>query len=222
MFDQIGIASPGGCRRLSERHVVINPGERVLITGKRGGDNTNFFSAIAGLWPWGCGRILLPPAQTMQFISPKHYIPPGTLRNALAYPSQPSQFTSEDYIAVLGRTELAHLAPDLDRVASWERELTSEEQQKFAIARLLLRKPRWIVLDQAIDHIDEDTRGLVLEVFGQELADAAIVNVGEANTQGGFFTRVLRLIEDPLGQGLAPCAAASMPEPTAKQKAPTI
>ena len=222
VFDQIGIASPGGCRRLSERHVVINPGERVLITGKRGGDNTSFFSAIAGLWPWGDGRILLPPAQTMQFISPKHYIPPGTLRNALAYPSQPSQFTSEDYIAVLGRTELAHLAPDLDRVASWERELTSEEQQKCAIARLLLRKPRWIVLDQAIDHIDEDTRGLVLEVFGQELADAAIVNVGEANTQGGFFTRVLHLIEDPLGQGLAPCAAASMPEPTAKQKAPTI
>jgi len=73
-----------------------------------------------------------------------------------------------------------------------------------------------------IDHIDEDTRGLVLEVCGQELADAAIVNVGEANTQGGFFTRVLHLIEDPLGQGLAPCAAASMPEPTAKQKAPTI
>ncbi len=222
VFDQIGIASPTACTRLCEKHVTINPGERVLIIGKRQDGKTSFFSAIAGLWPWGDGRILLPPVQTMMFISPKHYIPPGALRGALADPFQPSQFTSDDYIAALERTELAHLAPDLDRVASWERELTSEEQQKFALARLLLHKPRWIVLDQAIDHIDEDTRGLVLDVFGQELADAAIVNVGEANTQGGFFTRVLHLIEDPQGQLLVPCAAASMPEPTARQKAPTI
>jgi putative ATP-binding cassette transporter len=150
----------------------------------------------------------------MMFISPKHYIPPGTLRGALAYPSQPSQFTSEDYISALERTELARLAPGLDRVASWERELTSEEIPKFALARLLLHKPRWIVLDEAIDHIDDDTRGLVLDVFGHE---AAIINIGHADTRGGFFTRVLHLIEDPQGQRLAPC-----PAPAAKQKAPAI
>jgi putative ATP-binding cassette transporter len=58
----------------------------------------------------------------MMFISPKHYIPPGTLRGALAYPSQQPQFTSEGYIAALERTELAHLALGLDRVARWELE----------------------------------------------------------------------------------------------------
>jgi vitamin B12/bleomycin/antimicrobial peptide transport system ATP-binding/permease protein len=158
----------------------------------------------------------------MMFISPKNYIPPGTLRGALAYPSQPSQFTSEDYIAALERTELARLAPGLDRVASWERELTSEDQHKFALARLLLHKPRWIVLDEAFDHLDEETRGWVLDVFDQELADTAIVNIGRADTQGGFFTRVLHLIEDPQGERLAPRAAASIPAPPAKQKARAV
>jgi vitamin B12/bleomycin/antimicrobial peptide transport system ATP-binding/permease protein len=222
VFDQIGIASPAGCTRLSEKHVIINPAERVLITGKQQGGRTSFFSAIAGLWPWGDGRISLPPALTMMFISPKNYIPPGTLRGALAYPSQPSQFTSEDYIAALERTELARLAPGLDRVASWERELTSEDQHKFALARLLLHKPRWIVLDEAFDHLDEETRGWVLDVFDQELADTAIVNIGRADTQGGFFTRVLHLIEDPQGERLAPRAAASIPAPPAKQKARAV
>jgi vitamin B12/bleomycin/antimicrobial peptide transport system ATP-binding/permease protein len=127
VFDQIGIASPERCTRLNEKHVMINPAERVLIIGKRQDGKTNFFSAIAGLWPWGDGRILLPPIETMMFISTKHYIPPGTLHGALAYPSQPSQFASEDYIAALKRTELAHLSPDLDRVARWDRELTSDE-----------------------------------------------------------------------------------------------
>ncbi len=216
VFDQIGIASTTACTRLNEKYAVINPAERVLIIGKQHDGKTRLFSAIAGLWPWGCGRILLPPAETMMFISPKHYIPPGTLRDALAYPFQSSQFTSEDYIAALERMKLAHLSPDLHRDARWEQELTSEEIPKLALARLLLHKPRWIVVDEAIDHIDDETRGLVLDVFGQELANAAIVNIGHADTRGGFFTRVLHLIEDPQGERLALRAAASMPVPTAK------
>jgi putative ATP-binding cassette transporter len=222
VFDQIGIASPDGCTRLSEKHAMINPAERVLIIGKRQGGKTSFFSAIAGLWPWGCGRILLPPAQTMMFISQQDYMPPGTLRGALAYPSQPSQFVGAEYTAALERMKLAHLSPDLDRVARWERELTREDQHKLAFARLLLHKPRWILLDEAIDHIDDDARGLILDVFGQELAEAAIVNIGHADTQGGFFTRVLHLIEDPRGKRLALRAAVSIPAPAAKQNAPAI
>src|SRR6202022_1358194 len=108
---------------------------------------------------------------------------------------------------------------DLDRDARWERELTPEDQHKLAFARLLLHKPRWVMLDEAIDHLDEDARGLVLDIFGHELADAAIVNIGRADTQKGFFTRVLHLIEDPEGQRLAPCVGASSPTQPAKQKA---
>ena len=98
---------------------MINAGERVLIIGKRRSGKTIFFSAIAGLWPWGSGRILVPPKQTMMFISQQDYIPPGTLRGALAYPSPPSQYVSEEYTAALERMKLAHLLPDLDRVARW-------------------------------------------------------------------------------------------------------
>jgi putative ATP-binding cassette transporter len=129
---------------------------------------------------------------------------------------------NEQYIAALERMKLAHLSPDLDRVAGWERELTREDQHKLAFARHLLHKPRWILLDEAIDYLDDDARSLVLDVFGQELAEAAIVNIGHADTQGGFFTRVLHLIEDPQGERLAPCVATSISATTAKQKAPAI
>jgi vitamin B12/bleomycin/antimicrobial peptide transport system ATP-binding/permease protein len=222
VFDQIGIASPAGSTRLSENHVVINPAERILIIDKRRDGKTSLFSAIAGLWPWGRGRILLPPAQTMMFISQQDYIPPGTLRGALAYPAEPAQFTSEEYMAALERMKLAHLSPGLDRDARWEQELTREDQDKLAFARLLLHKPRWIVLDEVADRLDEEARGLVLDIFGQELADAAIVNIGQADTQRGFYTRVLHLIEDPEGQRLSPCAPDLIRAPTAKQKAPAV
>jgi vitamin B12/bleomycin/antimicrobial peptide transport system ATP-binding/permease protein len=220
VFDQIGVASPSGCTRLNEKHAVINPAERVLIVGKQRGDKTILFSALAGLWPWGCGRILLPPAQSMMFISQQDYIPPDTLRGALAYPAEPAQFTSEEYVAALARMKLAHLSAGLDRDARLEQDLTREEQDKLAFARLLLHKPRWIVLDEAIDHLDEEARGLVLDIFGQELADAAIVNIGQADTQRGFFTRVLHLIDDPDGQRLAPRAGVLVQQ--AKQKAAAV
>jgi vitamin B12/bleomycin/antimicrobial peptide transport system ATP-binding/permease protein len=116
-----------------------------------------------------------PPPQFVMFISQQDYLPPGKLRGTLAYPFQPSQFASEKYIAALERTKLGNLSPDLDRVGRWERELPREDQHKFAFARLLLHRPRWILLDEAIDYLDDDTRGLVLDAFGQELAEAAII-----------------------------------------------
>jgi putative ATP-binding cassette transporter len=220
VFEQVGVASPRGCVRLSERHVVIKPGERVLVIGRPRGGKTSFFSAIAGLWPWGEGKILLPPAKMMMFMSQQDYIPPGTLRVALAYPSQPAQFTSEEYVAVLDRMRLGHLASGLDRVARWERELTRDEQQRLPFARMLLRKPRFILLDEALDHLDEETRTLVLDIFGQELANAAIVNIGQAQTYGGFFTRILHLICEPEGQRLQPSAHPRATPSPAKPKAP--
>jgi hypothetical protein len=63
---------------------------------------------------------------------------------------------------------------------------------------------------------------LVLDAFGRELAEAAIINIGQADTRGGFFTRVLYLIDDLQGEHLAPCAATSIPAPTMKEKAPAI
>jgi ABC-type uncharacterized transport system fused permease/ATPase subunit len=85
-FDNLGVASPTGCTTLSESHVVIAPGERVLIVGAPEVGKT---SAIAGLWPWGRGRILLPPRETMFFMSQPPYIPPGSLRTVLSYPAPP-------------------------------------------------------------------------------------------------------------------------------------
>jgi putative ATP-binding cassette transporter len=193
-FDNLVIASPSGFSRLSAKRVMINPSERVLIIGKPHGGKTRFFGAIAGLWPWGSGRILLPPTRTMMFISRQHYFPPSTLRGTLAYPSSLSDFKSEDYTAALERMRLAHRAPVLDRTARWDQELNSEEQQRLAFARLLLHKPRWVVLDEAIDHVDEDTRSLVFDIFDQELADAAIINIGRPDIQSSFYGRIFHLI----------------------------
>ena len=221
-FDDLGVASPAGCTRLSERHVVIKPGERVLILGKPSAGKNNFFSAIAGLWPWGCGRISLPPAAKMMFMSERPYLPPGTLREALAYPLPPGRFEETNFAVALERMQISHLAPALDRFGRWDRELTGDEQQNLAFARLLLHKPRWVLIDQAIDALDEDTRAIVIDIFTLELAETAVLHIGRPGTQNGFFTRVLHLIIDHEGQRLSSCLCPYTPARRIKQDASAV
>ncbi len=202
-FDEVYVASPAACTRLSERHVTIRPGERILICAKPGPGRSNFFSAIAGLWPWGQGRISLPGSSSVMFVSNRPYLPPGSLRAALAYPLPAANFPDNAFAIALARLGLSRLVPELDRIGRWERELASDEQQALQFVRLLLHRPRWIVINEALDALDEETRALVLDVFALELCDAAILNIGRPDTQNGFFFRVLHLIDDPGGEKLA-------------------
>ena len=98
-FENLQIATPTGCTMLSERHVEIAPGERVLIVGEPGTGKTILFRAIAGLWPWGSGRVARPVSDGVMFMPRQPYVPLGTLRAALAYPSPKADYKDEELIS---------------------------------------------------------------------------------------------------------------------------
>jgi len=85
-IDDLHVHSPGGCVTLSETHANLDRGERVLITGDNGEQKALVFRALGGLWPWGSGRITHPARQSMMFMPVRAYVPPGALREAVAYP----------------------------------------------------------------------------------------------------------------------------------------
>ena len=203
-FENVKVASPGSCTELVERDVVIGPGERVLITGHPGAGKTLLFRAIAGLWPWGSGRISLPSGEAVTLIPRTPYFPPGSLREVLAYPLAPETFADADLTAVLNKVGLGNLGGALDRNARWERELGEEEQRLLAFARLALHKPRWVVIDEALDRLKGDARQRVFALLEQDLADAAIINIGQAERGRHFFERELSLAVDPHGPTLQP------------------
>lgn len=203
VLDGFAVASPTGCIRLSEPQVEIAAGQRVVIVGDPGVEKVLVFQALAGLWPWGAGRVALPPRDGVAFVPRRPFIPPGRLRAALAYPSGAATFSDADLTAALTRVGLERLAPGLDRSAVWDQELIDDEQQLLAFARLWLRKPRWVVIDEALDGLDDDTRKRILAVFNTDLAQSAVVNIGRSIAQDRFFTQVLHLVKDPDGPTLA-------------------
>jgi vitamin B12/bleomycin/antimicrobial peptide transport system ATP-binding/permease protein len=192
-FENLRVASPAGDSMLDEAHVEIGPGERVLIVGDSGAGLTTLFRAIAGLWPWGTGVIGLPRSEAVRFM-PKHpYMPLGSLREILSYPSAVDAFRDEDRAAACDRVGLADLSAQLDRHANWDSELGDDELQRVGFARLLLHKPRWVCIDQALDALAEVDRASILAIFDKELEGASVISLDRRDPCEGFSQRVLHV-----------------------------
>ncbi|MFO1101853.1 MAG: ABC transporter ATP-binding protein/permease [Methylocystis sp.] len=199
-LDDLKILSPEGRIILSESHLTVAPGERVLVVGGVRSGKTSLFRAIAGLWPWGGGKIELPT--TTMFLAKRPYIPEGSLREILAYPSRPETFSDSDYQAALTRLGLAYLFESLDLRPHWDRDLTDPEQQGVAFGRLLLHRPACVVADTAIETLPAPLRAAVLEIFDQELAATALLSIGSEREKSAFYTKIVELSLERGGQRL--------------------
>lgn len=189
----------------------IRPGERVLIVGESGSGKSTLFRAVAGLWPWGQGRILLPPRESTMFMPQQPYLPLGTLRAAVTYPAGPDAFDDTRVREVLARVGLGELAVFLDKDERWDRMLSLGQQQRLAFARLLLHRPSWVFLDEATAALDEASQRVVMSIFDNELHDATLVSIGHRPGLEVFHTRTLRLVPSADGAQLLPSPAPARP-----------
>ncbi|HEY8139410.1 MAG TPA: ABC transporter ATP-binding protein/permease [Methylocystis sp.] len=200
-LDDLGVISPTGYTTLSESCVEIMPKDHVLILGAPASGKTSLFRAMAGLWSWGKGKITLPPAKQIMFMPKRPYIPDGALRDVLAYPASSRRFTTQELEAVLASMDLSYLSCWLDREARWDKELSEPDQQGLAFARVLLHKPRWVIIDEAIGSLRAEARIKLFDIFEKELATTAVIYISGSQTEDKFFTRVLRLTKQPRGPG---------------------
>ena len=220
-FEKLQVASPEGCTRLADQHVEIRAGERVMITGDPGAGKTLFFRAIAGLWPWGRGRIGLPAGETLIFVPRVPYFPAGTLREILDHSNGPAPASDALISEVLAEVGLERLASSLDRSARWEHELGEDDQRSLAFARLALRQPKWVIIDEAMDAFDGPSLRRVLSMLEKRLPGAAILNIGRGQHNIRFFPRALTIMKDSAAPALKPArirAGAIEPPPVAARR----
>jgi putative ATP-binding cassette transporter len=206
-IDALEIASPSGATMLEEKKVEIAAGERILIVGESGAGKTLLFRALAGLWPWGAGRVVRPRGEELLYMPRTPYLPPGTLREVLAYPAATGNFAAAAYAQALTRLKLERLVPMLDVVQRWDRELSEDEQQTLGFARVVLHAPPWVLIDEVFDSLDDDVRQGVLDIFVKDLGHTGLIHIGRADARDHLFSRVLHLVKDPTLRRLAAAGA---------------
>ncbi|MDR9100377.1 ABC transporter ATP-binding protein/permease [Burkholderia multivorans] len=180
------LALPNGNALANIGSVTIEPGSRWLVVGKSGSGKSTFMRALAGLWPFGDGAIDAPVGARMMFVPQSSYLPIGTLKAALAYPSAPDAFGDDACRDALRACHLEDYVDRLDETAHWTRVLSPGEQQRLAGARVLLHKPDFLFLDEATSALDGDNEARLYRLFAERLPKAAIVSIAHRESLAAF------------------------------------
>jgi len=181
------IRLPDGRALLDKVDLVLKRGKNLLVTGPSGSGKSTLFRALSGLWPYGSGEVDL-PADKMMLLPQKPYLPVGPLRDAAAYPAEPETYGDEAIRAALIDARLPNLADRLHESDNWAQRLSGGEQQRLAIARALLAKPEWLLLDEATAALDEDTEAAIYKMLAERLPQTTLVSIGHRSTLNAWHT----------------------------------
>ena len=191
---------------LSALSLDVAAGETVALTGPSGSGKSTLLLAVAQLQPVAAGRI------TVGGVSIAHW-DENALRKAVALLPQRSVLMTGTVAEAL---RLA--APDSDDATLWQmldavqltdtldardgldtmigargEGLSGGEARRLVLARVLLRRPQVLLLDEPTEGLDEATARQVLAGLRRVLPDAAILIAAHRSVEIAFADRIISL-----------------------------
>jgi putative ATP-binding cassette transporter len=199
----VSVTLDDGSAVVGDTDVDIAAGEKVLVVGESGTGKSTLVRAIAGLWPWGAGEILLQKDARLFLMPQQSYVPLGSLRRAATYPVAPEEVDDATLKETLEAVGLGHLNDRLDEEGAWSSTLSGGEKQRLAFARLFVQKPDIVVMDEATSALDPGSQDRLLQLVNERLPEATVMSVGHRPELEAFHSRKLVLEYQPEGAKLA-------------------
>jgi vitamin B12/bleomycin/antimicrobial peptide transport system ATP-binding/permease protein len=200
--DALQLDLPDGRPLRQDVVLKVNPGDALLVTGPSGAGKSTLLRAVAGLWPFGRGRIRVADGNTL-FLPQRPYLPLGTLADAIAYPRAAAELSRDGIADALRAVGLPHLIDRLDEEGNWAQRLSIGEQQRLAFARVLLARPQVVFLDEATSALDETAEMSLYRLLREASWQPTIVSVGHHGTLRRYHDEVVDLAPRPVSRAAA-------------------
>jgi putative ATP-binding cassette transporter len=197
--DALDLKLPDGRSLRPDITLAATPGKSLLITGASGAGKSTLLRAIAGLWPFGRGRIRVGDGRCL-FLPQRPYLPLGTLADALVYPRSAAELPRDNLAEALRTVGLPELVDRLEEEANWAQRLSIGEQQRLAFARVLLARPEIVFLDEATSALDEAAEVSLYRLLREAPWKPTIVSVGHHGTLRRFHDAVVDLARSPVSR----------------------
>lgn len=193
------IRTPSGKAIAEIKALSLGPGDRLLVAGNSGSGKSSVIRALAGIWPFGEGRIVLPGSARILTLPSRPYFPLGSLRQVVSAPAVAGEFADAEICAALAEVGLGHLGARLDEERDWPAALSGGDQQRVSFARALVHRPDILVMDNIASEMPEDdARSLYADLI-DKLPEAIVVMTSAAGLDGQAKWRTLAL-EPPTGR----------------------
>ena len=184
-LEQVAVADRGrGEEVLHGLSLSARPGELVALVGPSGAGKTTITSLVARLYDATSGTVRLGGHDvrdvtleslhaTVGVVTQEAHLFHDTIRANLAY-ARPGA-TEEEMRAALRDAQILDLVDSLPEgldtvVGDRGHRLSGGEKQRIALARLLLKAPGVVVLDEATAHLDSESEAAVQRALDEALA----------------------------------------------------
>lgn len=178
VFNKLCLTRLDGIVCIEGLNEEIKPGDRIWVSGNAFTGN-KLFKAIAGLWPWGEGCIELPGDEPLFFMPPRPFLPTGSLRESICYPAETSDVSDADLQWAMGLAGIESLISQLDVIGDWEKSLEREQLQRLGMVRVLVQRPKWLMIQEAFDSLEPQGELNMFKALSSALPDSAILTISK-------------------------------------------